>query len=155
AGHPLTYAWDLNGDGVFGDAAGVGPALTWAQLVALGVADGPYSNVVRVRVSDGTFTLDAPTTLTVLNAPPTGGVSGPASGLRGQALAFTLTAADPSAADQAAGFTFRIDWGDGSPVQTVTGPSGTPVTHAYAAAGNYTVRVAAADRDGDAGDSVT
>src|SRR5205085_5886602 len=30
AGHSVTYEWDLNGDGDFGDAAGATPPLTWA-----------------------------------------------------------------------------------------------------------------------------
>ena len=34
---PLSYSWDLNGDGVFGDATGVSPTVTWSQLQALGI----------------------------------------------------------------------------------------------------------------------
>ena len=30
----LKYAWDLNGDGVYTDASGATPTLTWAQLQA-------------------------------------------------------------------------------------------------------------------------
>ena len=26
------YGWDLNGDGIYGDANGINPTLTWAQL---------------------------------------------------------------------------------------------------------------------------
>ena len=40
-GDPLTYSWDVNGDGVYGDATGVNPTLTWAQFQALGIDDGP------------------------------------------------------------------------------------------------------------------
>jgi Ca2+-binding RTX toxin-like protein len=49
--------------------------------------------------------------------------------------------------DQAAGFTFAINWGDGS-TQTVSGPSGTAVSHVYTASGSYTVQVTAKDKDG-------
>src|SRR5262245_27348494 len=49
---PLTYLWDVNGDGVFGDATGVQPTLSSAQLELLGVNDGPHSFAVRVRVDD-------------------------------------------------------------------------------------------------------
>ena len=60
-------------------------------------------------------------------------MSGPAVGAVGVPHTFTLTAADPSAADQAAGFSFAIDWdGDGVTDQTVTGPSGITVAHAFA-----------------------
>jgi hypothetical protein len=68
--------------------------------------------------------------------------------MRGQPQTFTLTTADPSAVDQAAAFIFRINWGDGTVVQTVTGPSGKTVSHTYAVAGNYTVGVTAEDKDG-------
>jgi hypothetical protein len=156
ADRPLSYTWDVNGDGVFGDAVGVSPVLTWAQLMALGITDGPNTRAVAVRIGDGSFTLDAPATLDVRNAPPTAGLAGPASGIRGQALSFTLTATDPSPADQAAGFTFRIDWdGDGTVDQTVTGPSGTAVAHTYAAAGSYSVRVTAEDKDHGVSPGVT
>ncbi|HTK77203.1 MAG TPA: Ig-like domain repeat protein, partial [Gemmataceae bacterium] len=148
-GDALTYSWDVNGDGVFGDVSGVEPTLTWAQLAVLGITDGPRANAVRVRVSDGiASTESAATFLTVGNAPPAAGLAGPASGMRGQSLAFTLTATDPSAVDQAAGFVFRINWGDGTAVQTVAGPPGTIVAHTYAAASDYTVRLTAEDKDG-------
>src|SRR5262249_41261074 len=115
-GDPLTYSWDVNGDSVFGDATGANPTLTWAQLNTLGITDGPARvGNARVRVSDGVtaaVTSD-PTTLIVTNTAPTAGVAGPASGVAGRSLSFTLTVADPSPADQAAGFTFRVDWGDG------------------------------------------
>jgi PKD repeat protein len=55
---------------------------------------------------------------------------------------------DPSPVDPAAGFTFRIDWGDGA-VQTVTGPSGTQMDHTYAQDGTYRVAVTAVDREGE------
>src|SRR5439155_1704939 len=45
-GDPLTYSWDVNGDGVYGDATGINPTLTWAQLVALGINVGPTATQV-------------------------------------------------------------------------------------------------------------
>ncbi len=56
----------------------------------------------------------------------------------------------PSPADQAAGFTFLVDWGDGSS-ETVSAPSGAEVEHVYAEAGTYTVGLTATDKDGDSG----
>lgn len=70
-GDPLTYSWDLNGDGVFGDATGVNPVLTWSQLNALGIT-GTFSTVhLAVEVSDGVFppVVSAYTTLNVVPAP--------------------------------------------------------------------------------------
>jgi hypothetical protein len=52
-------------------------------------------------------------------------------------------------AEQAAGFTYAIDWGDGSPAQTISG-SGTAVTvdHVYSGPGPDTIQVTATDKDG-------
>lgn len=150
-GDALTYSWDVNNDNVFGDATGASPTLTWAQLVALGINDGPTSRSVRVRVDDalGGVVTSLAATLTVNNVPPTAGVTGPSSGTAGVSLNFTMTANDPSAQDQAAGFMYLIDWdGDGTTDQTVSGPgAGTVVAHTFAAAGNFTVKVKAKDDD--------
>jgi hypothetical protein len=250
-GDPLTYSWDVNGDGVFGDATGVKPTLTWAQLQALGIDDGPTTWNVKVRVSDGfnppvtsaaaTLSLsntaptaalsnngpvdegspvtisfssqadpssadtaagfhysyalspaglansyasatdgtsesfsfdDGPssptvyarifdkddgyndynTVVTVNNAPPTANVSGPVDGVPYQPRTFTFTATDPSSADQAAGFTYSIIWGDGTPAQTIA-PSagngvGVTVDHVYVTTGTYPIQVTASDKDG-------
>lgn len=59
----LTYSWDINGDGVFGDASGVSPTLTWAQLETLGiVVNSTYQ--VQVLVTDGKLPDIGDTTLT-------------------------------------------------------------------------------------------
>src|SRR5262249_3465959 len=52
-GDLLSYSWDVNGEGVFGDATGVTPILAWQQLQTPGIHDGPASFAVRVRVNDG------------------------------------------------------------------------------------------------------
>jgi hypothetical protein len=54
AGDVLSYGWDLNGDGNFGDATGSAPSLTWSDLLALGIsADGSYPITLRVSDSHG------------------------------------------------------------------------------------------------------
>ena len=149
---PLTYSWDVNGDDVFGDATGAAPTLNWAQLVALGINDGigqSYNVKVRVDDGDGGVTTSLATTLTINNAPPSAGVSGPASLARGASGNYTLTATDVSAPDQTAGFTFTIDWnGDGSDIQVVNGASGLIVAHAFTSVGAKTIKVTATDKDG-------
>jgi len=103
-GDPLTYSWDVNGDGVFGDATGVSPTLTWAQLNVLGITDGPVTiPAVRVRVSDGVnppITSD-PTSLVVSNAAPWAtGVTGPSLLDEGQTGTYSLAGvSDPSGMD--------------------------------------------------------
>ena len=89
--------------------------------------------------------------MTVNNVAPTASITGPSSGVPGQPVTFTLGASDPSSADQAAGFGYTIDWGDGSPVQaiphTASNGTGTQVTHTYTQSGPYTVRVTTTDKD--------
>jgi Ca2+-binding RTX toxin-like protein len=86
-------------------------------------------------------------TITVVGGMPTVGISVAPDGVRGQTLVFTLTASDPDPANQAAGFTFDLTWGDGSK-QTVTGASGLQVDHVFTASGTYTVQVTATDATG-------
>ena len=43
-GDLLSFSWDVNGDGIFGDAIGATPTLTWAQLNALGITDNETPN---------------------------------------------------------------------------------------------------------------
>jgi hypothetical protein len=160
-GDALTYSWDVNGDGIFGDATGVAPTLTWTQLVNLGISDGPFTTTnLRVRVNDGqATTTSAATSLSVLNTGPTASISIPVLGQRGGGLngntvrgesgLYTFFANDVSAADQAAGFNFLIDWnGDNVIDQTVAGASGIQVAHVFTDAGTANVRVTVTDRNG-------
>jgi hypothetical protein len=137
----FTYAWSVTKNGV--------AVITWsgADLPPFAPDDnGTYVATLTATDKDGGVGTTS-TTITVDNVAPTAGVFGPTDGVRGQARTFTLTATDPSPVDQAAGFTFAINWGDGS-TQTVTGPSGTAVSHTYSASGAYTVKVTAKDKDG-------
>ncbi len=115
---------------------------------------------VRVRSTDaGGLIFEKALTVRVtnVNESPTASITGPATGVRGQSRAFTLSAVDPDVADVAAGFTFAIQWGDGSPVQNV-GPgqlSGALVPHIYAVSGNYTVSLTAIDANGSVSPPVT
>jgi hypothetical protein len=87
----------------------------------------------------------------VENVAPAASISRPTDGfdgLRNQERTFVLYANDPSPIDQAAGFTFVINWGDGSAPQTVVGVSGTTVTRTFVNAGEYNIGVTATDKDG-------
>jgi hypothetical protein len=83
---------------------------------------------------------------------PAASVTGPATGTPGQPVTFALSAADPSSAALAAGFTYTIDWGDGSPVQTVAASpgngAGVAAGHVFTRAGSFTVQVFATDASG-------
>lgn len=144
----LDYAWDINDDDVFTDAAGVSPTVTWAQLEALGIDDGPASSPIALRVTGGTLTINAvSTTLTVINTAPTAVFSGDLTAIAGTPFTLGVGAEDPSSVDRAAQFTYMIDWGDGTPVETTTGPAVFSATHTYAAPGDVSVSVTATDKD--------
>jgi hypothetical protein len=142
-GDPLSYTWDF-GDG----SQATGPTATHVYADS-----GSY--LASLTVSDGANTVRSTAVITVQNVAPAAGVAGPADAVPGQERTFTFTAADPSSADQAAPFTYQVDWGDGSTL-TVQGPgSGAQAVHVYAAAGSYTVAVTATDKDGGTGAAAT
>lgn len=75
-GDPITYSWDLNGDGAYGDSTGVNPSFTYT-------AQGTYSVTLKVTDSHGASTVSAPVTITVDagNTPPTPVIDAPAPSL--------------------------------------------------------------------------
>jgi hypothetical protein len=162
-GDILSFTWDINGDGVFGDAVGVMPLLTWAELQTLGIDDGVASGSqwqVTVRVSDGVSTpAEASTTLTVSNAPPTALLANNGPGLEGSARTVSFSnAMDPSAADQSAGFLYSFDFNndgdfeDPGEIADSTNPIG---VFTFDDNGVYTVRGRIKDKDGDFTDYLT
>ncbi|MFH8252587.1 beta strand repeat-containing protein [Microbacterium sp. B2969] len=150
-----TYEWDLNGDSDFSDATGIAPTLTWAQLEALGIDDGPSTHTVTLKVTLGAQESTDTAVLTVVNTAPDTVVTGALTATAGVPFTVKIGADDPSSADMAANFTYTVDWGDGSPVLSTTGPADPPVTHTYAAAGTYTASLTATDKDGGTGDPLT
>ena len=140
----LSLLWDISGDGSFNDAAGVTVALSWAQLVGLGIDDGG-TYTLTVRVDDGRGGVSYATqTLTVLNTPPTLTISGPAQINEGSVYTLNLSSSDPGN-DTITQWT--IDWGDGTVETTPGNPSS--VIHVYAdGTRNHTIRASATDEDG-------
>lgn len=138
-----TYAWNVTKNGT--------PFRTGASSSFSFTPDDAGTYVVSLVVTDddgGTATA-TPQTILVSEVAPTAAITGPATvGVLSPAQ-FTLQATDVSSVDQAADFTFHIDWnGDGTTDQTVVGPSGTVVTHVFETAGDVTVKVKATDKDG-------
>jgi uncharacterized repeat protein (TIGR01451 family) len=88
---PLTYSWDLDGDGTFGDSTAISPTRTYTQ---------PGTYAVRLRVTDaqGATSTSAPITITANNTPPTATIGAPAPGTTwsvGDTISFSGSATDP------------------------------------------------------------
>jgi len=119
----LTYNWDLNDDGTFGDATGAAPTVVWADLEALGVNDDD-TFTITLRLSDyDTFT-DATGSLTIQNAVPSATAGGPYTIDEGQALTLAGSGSDPSSADNST-LTFSWDLNDDGTFDDVTGAAPT------------------------------
>jgi len=94
------------------------------------------------------------TGIAAVSMQPTAGISGPplnvsgSNGVRGQPLAFTLTASESGLSPDTV-YSYSVQWGDGSPAQTFSGPSGTQATHAFPASTNYAITVIATDPSGN------
>jgi hypothetical protein len=92
--------------------------------------------------------------IAVANVAPTPRLSGYSSGLATQVLTYTAAATDPSPVDATVGFTYSINWGDGSPIQTVPAAAGNgrgvSISHVFTTARTDTVSLTATDKDGGA-----
>src|SRR5439155_11112425 len=78
-----------------------------------GQPNGSFSIAVIVTDKDG-GSASGGKKVQVKDLPPTAWLAGPALGVPGQPRTFNFSANDQSPTDQAAGFTYTINWGDGS-----------------------------------------
>jgi PKD repeat protein len=165
-GDPLLFEWDLDGDGTF-EAGGTGLGEQWADpgfvpgLLVRKVYRAPADLRVAVRVSDFPCNLGAPGEVTRTrrlavveldgNRPPVAGFTvSPSPATAGESVRFDAESAyDPDWWDEAA-FpalptpyldSLQYDWsfgdGHGSPLPD----RHAAVSHAYTAAGTYTVKL--------------
>jgi predicted extracellular nuclease len=140
-GDTLTFTWDLDDNGTFE---------TTGQTVTFSAAnlDGPSTQTVAVRVSDGATSATDQASVAITNVAPTATFSAPATTLAGFPFTIALTgASDPSAADTTAGFTYSFDCGDGSGY----GAFGSASSASCATADTTTRTVAGKIRDKDGG----
>lgn len=149
-GSPLEYAWDLDNDGV--------PDQTGSPATLHVFTEGQQT--VEFTVTDMSGLSDtASTTVTVLDAPPTVDAGPDQTVPEGQTVFVSASLFDPGIYDQ---HDARIDWGDGSPAQTVPpiDPQGLPngaihAGHSYSTPGLYEVTVSGTDINNGAGDADT
>ncbi len=132
---PLTWAWDIDADGIFGDLTGSAPTFDGSAL------DGPSVVAVVVRATDACGrTSDASSTVTVANVlPVVSSVTNAGPVVEGSPVALAATGSDV-AADP---LSWSWSLGDG------TTDVGASISHVYADDGSF-VAVATAD-DGDGG----
>lgn len=152
-GDTLTYSWDVNGDGTFGDATGVSPVLTAADLAALGMTDGPADSTTNLKVQvsdgqDGSPVTSAAAALSISNVAPTAAIAGDDEAVTNSPITLTFSATDPSPDDEAGSFSYSIDWDDGSTPDAVSGDASEDVAHTYTQVGTFNVTVTATDKDG-------
>jgi PKD repeat protein len=129
---PLTFSWDLDGNGIYGDAVGALQTVSYPD-------PGRYR--VGLQVSDGhggTSTAEGSITVLVDQAPSVSFANDPASPTIGASVMFTATAAD------ADGIVTRIDWDldDDGDFDDAAGPW---ATWSFDEAGRHRVAVRATD----------
>ncbi|MGK2938707.1 MAG: PKD domain-containing protein [Solirubrobacteraceae bacterium] len=138
-GGPVTYAWDLDGDGVYSDStAAVPPPRSYPRARTLNIS-------VRVTDDDGTdvSTGQRDQVITVTNRlPSTPTISAvPVSPQRGEITTLTAAATDP----EGSALTYAWDLDDDGAYDDATGVSTAPT---MPSAGTLVVRVRATDADG-------
>jgi hypothetical protein len=144
---PLTYAWDLDGDGEFDDATGAKPSFTNVGR------DGAFPIAVKVTNANG-FSATAASSVTVTNVAPTVGTIA-ANTPKSENTSMTIggTISDPGWQDP---LSATIDFGDGNGASALSGteeharPDGTigyEVSHTYGDDGTFTITVCARDDD--------
>ena len=117
------HEWDLDNDGVFGDAFGPNPTWSWPD-------DGSYPIRLRVFDYDGGQDTDT-TSVTINNVDPALGNLAATDCVEGNSTTFSGTITDPGALDT---FTLHVDWGDGTPIEVFGYPAGATAfseTHPY------------------------
>jgi hypothetical protein len=148
-GDALTYRWDLDGDGVFGEAVtargderGATPT-----FVATGL-DGPTSRTLTLRVTDSTGLVgEDSAVIDVENAAPVVGTfTVPVAANEGQLVSFNAAATDPAGALDTISYAWTVTDPDGADSSF----AGRPISFRFGRDGVYTVQVVASDEDGGA-----
>ena len=90
AGDTISYSWDLNGDGVYGDSTSVQPTFTYTT-------PGTYNARLRVTDNHGLSSTSQPITISANNTPPVPVIDSPQSSstwIVGDTISFSGHASD-------------------------------------------------------------
>ncbi len=139
-GEDLSYAWDLDGDGVF-ESDGQTVTFSAANL------DGPVTLPVRVQVTDASGKSSvAETTIAVSNVVPSINALTDAALHPGETFVGSGSFVDPGADS----FTATVDYGDGSQIENLElqADNSFVLEHFYADPGAFTVTVCVDDGQG-------
>jgi glucose/arabinose dehydrogenase len=102
-GDSITYSWDLNGDGVYGDSTAQKPAYTYSSA-------GTFNVRLRVTDSKSASSVSAPITINAGNDPPVPTISAPLSSKTwkvGDPINFSGSATDAQDGNEPAS---RLSW---------------------------------------------
>ena len=141
----VTYDWDLDDDGTF-ETSGQDPTFTRVGR------DGSFEVTLRVTDGSGATTTDS-ATVTVTNVAPSVTVGTDAPRDEGAPVTASGAVSDPGFDDP---LSATVDWGDGSPVEPISGPSedvrpeatlAYSGQHRYGDNGAYVVEVCGSDDD--------
>ncbi len=139
-GGTLTFAWDFDNDGLYDDASGVAPSVSWAD-------DGVYPIGLLVGSSSGATATDT-ALVTVSNVAPLiqlGEAKVNSAGKFSALGSFTDPGADT--------WIGTVNYGDGSATQPLTlqADKTFSLQHTYSAYGTFIAQVCIADDDGGQG----
>ena len=89
-GDTITYAWDLDGDGLYDDSTATQPTFTYTQ-------SGSYTTRLKVTDNQGASSISGPLVITAGNTPPTATINAPSASLTwkvGDVISFSGSATD-------------------------------------------------------------
>ncbi|MCI0396416.1 MAG: hypothetical protein L0322_15975, partial [Chloroflexi bacterium] len=159
ANNPVSLAWDLDGDGLFGETGAaairgdeVGATVTFS---AAGL-DGPGQLIVVLRVTAAGVSSDNVAVINVANVSPTAGFANTSGDIieREDAVLVFNNQHDPSLADISAGFSYSYDCTDDGAFESLDSPASEFSCH-FPVAGAFTARGRIKDKDGGFTDYTT
>ena len=159
-GAATSFTWDINGDGVYGDATGAGATISWSALNALPAPfirdNGTWNVSVKIGYANGA-SITRGTSLTVNNVAPTFDAivnNGPVNEGSTNTIVQIVGAKDPATADV---LTYAFDFNNDGVLDTAFGSSNSVVVPVQylRQSGTLVVRGVVKDDDGGSAEGTT